>query len=77
MWRSRWPLAILVTLSEQDQMIDGLSNSGDGLDLEGSWHRLTGDDTFKRVFHQRRDVVRDDDPSVVARRIPRLQGHGL
>jgi len=59
------PFALEAALGKQNQIVDHLSDGSDGLNLEDSWHWLTGGNSIKRVFRERRDVVRDDDAPLV------------
>ena len=59
------PFAIEAALGKENQIVDGLSDRGNGRYLEEPWHRLTGCDSIECVLCQGRDIVRDDDAPLV------------
>ena len=61
----RLPFAIDAALGQENQIIDRLSDRGNGLYLEDPWHRLTCCDSIECVPCQRRDIVRDEDAPLV------------
>ena len=59
------PFAIEAALCQEHQIVDSLSDRGNGRYLEDSWHRLTCRNSIECVLCQCRDIVRDDDPPLV------------
>ena len=59
------PFAIDAALGQENQIVDRLSDRGNGLYLEDPWHRLTCCNSIECVLRQRRDIVRDDDAPLV------------
>ena len=59
------PFALEAALGQENQIVDSLSDRGNGRYLENPWHRLTGCNSIEGVLRQRRDIVRDDDAPLV------------
>ena len=59
------PFAIDAALGQENQIVDSLSDWGNGLYLEDPRHRLTCGNSVECVLRQRRDIVRDDDAPLV------------
>ena len=59
------PFALDAALGQENQILDSLSDRGDGPHLEDTWHWLTSGNSIERVLRQCRDVVGDDDALLV------------
>ncbi len=59
------PFALEAEFGQENQIVDSLSDRGDGPYLEDTWHWPTGGNSIQRVLRQRRDIVRDDDAPLV------------
>ena len=44
--------AIEAALGQENQIVDGLSDRGDGFHLEDTWHWLTGENSVQRVLRK-------------------------
>ena len=55
------PFALEAAFGQENQIVDSLSDRGNGPYLEDSWHRLTCCSPIECMFRQRRDIVRDED----------------
>ena len=59
------PFAFEAALGQENQVVDNLSDRGNGRYLEAPWHRLTRCNSLECVLRQRRDIVRDEDAPLV------------
>lgn len=59
------PFALEAALGQESQIVDSLSDRGNGLYLEDPSHRLTCCNSIECVLRERRDIVRDDDAPLV------------
>ena len=54
------PFALETAFGQENQIVDSLSDRGNGPYLEDPWHRPTRCDSIECVLGQRRDIVREE-----------------
>ena len=68
------PFAFDAALGQENQIVDSLSDRSNRSHFEDPWHWLACRDSIECVLRQRRDIVCDDDASLVGRP---LQNRGV